>query len=157
MTKARDAAWVQAWQVYEEKKRAWAAGGCNPAKQPRFFWHPRQGATFKIPSGRITARVKIHLPPHQPPTLSRIGPRRARRSAAASSDRGEDGGDPDPDPDPDPDRRKTPSVDETGGVQRLIHNPGTKTEGRVGFVARIVVLHKPVASPVNRVGARCPR
>ena len=145
MTKARDAALVQAWQIYEGKKRAWAAGGYDPEKQPRFFWHPRQGATFRIPSGKVTSFVKIKLPPHHQVSVSpHIGSRQPRRCAAASSDGGEDGAD----PDPDPERSCAVAGDDSRTARWLCNDgPRTTTEGRGSFVARAIALHKPAAQP----------
>jgi hypothetical protein len=151
MTKARDATWVQAWQVYERKKRAWAAGGYDPEKQPRFWWHPRQGATFKIPSGKVTSFVKIKLPPHQAPTLPPIGPRQPRRIGRASSDGGEDGGDADPDPERNCAAGATTSAAHVNrGSGKHDDDDDTPTLGNFAGSRKVVV-----ALPV-RDGATCP-
>ena len=126
-----------------QQRRAWKRWRLRPGVMLRLdplvgAWIVYRGRTVTL--GRQPCRVK----PAQGRPCETPRRRRQPRNAAAAA-----GGDPDCDPE-----RRTPSVDETGGVNRLIHDgPGTtKTAGRVGFKTRIAVLHKPVALP-GRGGA----
>jgi hypothetical protein len=144
-----DKAHADQWRVYEETKKSWIAGGCQPEQAPQLVWDPTPGnskcGAVLTPKRRVRwFKVRRAKPQNDPPPHTYIRARQrqpasrrrrlAQARAAAATARGDpDGGDPDGG---DPERRKTPPADEGGGVQRLICNGPrtTRTRARIGFV-----------------------